>query len=362
MISFLRRIGLTSVAGIGLLILIVGAGGWMHFLRTRAAAPSPTPTHNAQTDVEVFFTRPEEPGLRGGERALTALVAGLDAARLSIDVACYHVNLEEIAAALLRAQGRGVVVRLVTDDEQANEPVLQSLARSGIVVKDDGSPSLMHHKFIVIDGDEVWTGSMNLTTGSVYHDDNNLLHLRSAEIAADFSREFEEMYRDNLFGALSEPDTPYAQTGLEGMEVEVLFSPDDGVARRLVRLIGEADESIDVLAFAFTSDALADAMLERREQGVRLRGVMERDQADAAGAEYFHVLGAGAEFRLDNSYGNMHHKVILIDGDTVVTGSYNFTRSAEMANDEALLILRSPALAAVYAEEFERLYAEASPE
>jgi phosphatidylserine/phosphatidylglycerophosphate/cardiolipin synthase-like enzyme len=312
--------------------------------------------------IEVFFTRPEEPNLRGGELALAALVQSLDGARLSIDVACYHINLEEIGAALLRAQERGVNVRLVTDDEQAGEAVLQKLAQAGLDVKDDGHPALMHHKFIVIDGFEVWTGSMNLTTGSLFHDDNNLLHLRSAELAADFSREFEEMFRDGRFGALSEPDTPYPRIDFGDATVEVLFSPEDGVARRLVQLIGEADGSIDVLAFAFTSDALAEAMLESQERGVRVRGVIERDQADAAGAEYFHLLGAGAEVRLDHSTGNLHHKVILLDEATVVTGSYNFTRSAEQANDEALLILHSPSLAAAYLEEFDRLYAEASPE
>ena len=130
-------------------------------------------------------------------------------------------------------------MRLVTDDEQADEAVVQSLVRAGLAVKDDARPTLMHHKFIVIDGSEVWTGSMNLTTGSVFHDDNNLLRLRSAELAADFSGEFEEMFREGRFGALSEPDTPFPQVDLDDVAVEVLFSPDDGVARRLVQLIGE---------------------------------------------------------------------------------------------------------------------------
>jgi phosphatidylserine/phosphatidylglycerophosphate/cardiolipin synthase-like enzyme len=310
----------------------------------------------------VYFTRPDEPGLRAGERALAALVDGMDAARLSIDVACYHINLEDLAAALLRARERGVLVRVVTDDAQAGESVLGGLERAGIEVRDDGSPALMHHKFVVIDGSEVWTGSMNLTSGSVFHDDNNLLRIRSDDVAADFGREFDEMYDDGLFGALSNADTPSPRVAVDGVDVEVYFSPDDGVARRLERLVGEAEESIDVMAFAFTADGLAEAMLERRQAGVRLRGVVERDQADSAGAEFLHLLEAGVDIRLDNSYGNLHHKVILIDGDTVVTGSYNFTRSAETANDEALLILRSPWLAAAFGEEFDRRFAGASPE
>jgi len=362
MISLFRRIGLASAAGLCVLILLLGAGAWLQIRRARTVAPLQTPVPSEAAAIEVFFTRPDEPGLRVGERALAALVQALDGARLSIDVACYHVNLEEIGAAMLRAQARGVSVRLVTDDEQADEAVVQNLVRAGLDVKDDARPTLMHHKFIVIDGSEVWTGSMNLTTGSVFHDDNNLLRLRSAELAADFSGEFEEMFREGRFGALSEPDTPFPQVDLDGTAVEVLFSPDDGVARRLVQLIGEADETVVVLAFAFTSDPLAEALLESQERGVQVRGVIERDQADAAGAEYFRLLGAGADVRLDNSTGNLHHKVIILDEATVVTGSYNFTRSAEQANDEALLILHSPILAAAYLEEFDRLYADASPE
>jgi phosphatidylserine/phosphatidylglycerophosphate/cardiolipin synthase-like enzyme len=307
-----------------------------------------------------YFSDPQGPTavtLQGGPDA--ALAQAIDAARYSVDVAVYHFNLWSVRDALLRAQQRGVTVRFVTESDDILEPEVQELQAAGIPVLGDRRETLMHHKFVVIDRIEVWTGSMNLTVGSAYRDDNNLLRIFSSEVAEDYTREFEEMFLEDRFGALSLADTPFPHVMVDGSLVEVYFSPDDGIAYRLVELIRGAQESIDFLAYSFTLDALSAALLERALDGVTVRGVLEYSQADNAGSDFTVLRQAGLDVRRDANQGNMHHKVIVIDGSIVVTGSYNFSRSAEESNDENVVVVHDAALAYLYLQEFERLFQSA---
>jgi phosphatidylserine/phosphatidylglycerophosphate/cardiolipin synthase-like enzyme len=82
---------------------------------------------------------------------------------------------------------------------------------------------------MIIDGREVWTGSMNFTYNGAYHNDNALIITDSQKVAEDFEREFDEMYLEDRFGALSLADTPYPDVLIGSTAVEVMFSPDDGL-------------------------------------------------------------------------------------------------------------------------------------
>jgi phosphatidylserine/phosphatidylglycerophosphate/cardiolipin synthase-like enzyme len=144
---------------------------------------------------------------------------------------------------------------------------------------------------------------------------------------------------------------------IEGTPVEVYFSPDDRVQRRLVDLIGEARQSIYFLAYSFTSDAIAEVILERAAAGVRVVGVLDENQAQGnQGGEYQRFLESGLEVRLDGNPKSMHHKVLIIDDRIVVTGSYNFSQNAETRNDENTLVIDSPEMASLYKAEFERVF------
>lgn len=333
--------------------------------RGRALAPPPSPPLPAAETpaLAVFFSDPESATalrLRGGPDS--ALAEALDAAETSIDVAVYSLNLWSVRDALLRAAARGVAVRLVLESDNRAAPEVAALERAGIPLRGDERQGLMHHKFVVIDGRQVWVGSMNLTVGSAYHDDNHLLRLESPELAALFTREFEEMFLHDRFGALSLPDPTPRPRALGAGWVEAWFSPDHPVEDRLVELLRGARRSVEVLAFGFTSDRLGRALVERAEAGLLVRGVFEAGQADAAGAEFDRLRQAGLDVHLDGNPSNMHHKLILIDRALAVVGSYNFTRSAAQYNDESLLILSDPAIVQALVEEFERVYALAAPE
>ncbi len=326
----------------------------------RPAAPQPTPS--AASSIQVLFSEPDSPAagtLRGGPDA--ALAEAIDQASYSVDVAVYNFDLWSIRDALMRAAQRGLTVRLITDSDNLLDAEVQELSQAGVAVLGDRRESLMHHKFVVLDRMEVFAGSMNLTVDSAYHGDNNLLRIRSDRLAEDFTHEFEEMFVEDRFGALSLRDTPYPEVSIDGELVEVLFSPDDGVARRLIELVRSARERVEVMAYAFTSDALAEALIERAAAGLAVRVVVESSQASAAGSEFERLQQAGVDVRRDGNPGDMHHKVVIVDGAVVWTGSYNFTRSAEEYNDECVLVVHSPELAARFLTEFERVYAAASP-
>ncbi len=123
-----------------------------------------------------------------------------------------------------------------------------------------------------------------------------------------------------------------------------------------------AREEIAFLGYSFTSDPLAQALVEKARQGVRVMGVFDRDMVSAnTGTEYAWLLNTGLPVCMDGEEGLMHHKVIIIDQQVVITGSYNFTASAERYNDENILVLRDPHLAELYLTEYADISELCSP-
>lgn len=321
---------------------------------------TPTPLPPPMTPegwYSLYFTVPQSDSgasLRGGPDS--HLAEALDAAETSVDVATYDLNLWSVRDALLRAHEREVQVRVIVDSDNILGAEVEALTAEGIPVLGDRREPLMHHKFVVIDHEEVWTGSMNLTISDAYFNDNNLLRIAAEALAQDYTREFEEMFLEDRFGALSRADTPYPTVEVDGTRLDVYFSPDDGVASALVGLIAEASRSIRFMAYAFTSQDIAEAMLDRARMGVEVQGVLEGSQLGAGDTPYSRLKQAGLDVRLDANPRNMHHKVIILDEAIVITGSYNFSRSAELRNDENLLVLHDPEIAAQYQTEFERVF------
>lgn len=297
-------------------------------------------------------------GYRGGPDR--ELAQAIESARLSVDVAVLDLDLWSVRDALIAAHRRGVSVRMVVESEYLAGKELQEIQDAGIPVLGDRREGLMHNKFVVIDRAEVWTGSMNYTVSEAYRNNNNLIRLRSPVLAENFTTEFEEMFVDDLFGPGSPANTPHPAFSVDGIQVEVYFSPDDGVTQHLAALISKAEESVYFLAYSFTSDALTAALLERHAAGVDVAGVMEARQVESnVGSDYDLLREAGIDVRLDGNPDNMHHKVLIIDREVVVTGSFNFSRSAEERNDENSVVLHDPRIAALYLAEFEQVFRDA---
>jgi len=319
--------------------------------------PTPEPISDTTPDaaIEVIFTD-------RNAAAENALINAINNAQYSIDLAIYNLSNENIGDALLAASRRGVTVRMVMENKNVDGVVPLGLAAAGIPIQEDDRDALMHNKFIVIDRLDVWTGSANFTYNGLSSDNNNLVHIRSSRLAENYTTEFEEMFTDELFGSSSPANTPNPQLSVNGVLLESYFSPDDGVLDHLVALVNGAETSISIMAFSFTSDELAEAVLDKARQGVIVQIVMDEQQAVSnQGGEYENLLQAGLDVRLDGNRGQMHHKVIIIDGDTVSFGSYNFSNSAERRNDENVIIAHDPELAGAFVAEFDSIYAEAQP-
>ena len=273
-------------------------------------------------------------------------------------MAIYDLNLWSVRDALISAYRSGVEVRVVTESDNMDEQEVQDLKDAGIEVLGDRQEGLMHDKFVVIDRVEVWTGSMNFTTGGGYRDNNNLIRIQSSKLAEDYTREFEQMFVEDHFGVDKTPGTPNPTITINGTQVEVYFSPEDGTLAHLLSAVNAAHESIYFLAYSFTSDTLAQALIERAQAGVKVEGVFDEDQYHSnEGTEFDRLKEAGLNVRLDGNPRLMHHKVIIIDGGVVITGSYNFSSNAEHSNDENTLIIHNQDIAAQYLAEFQQIYA-----
>jgi len=140
---------------------------------------------------------------------------------------------------------------------------------------------------------------------------------------------------------------------------EVYFSPEGGVRTALRRQIDEATATIDLAIFDFTAAELAAALTDARARGLAVRVVADARQARGPHSAIPRLVAAGIEVRLVRGRGRgvMHHKFAVFDARLVVTGSYNWTDSAEARNFENAIFLDDPAVVSRYAARFERLFA-----
>lgn len=310
--------------------------------------------------IQVWFTDPENS--RPGEEPLEAVLSSIASAQRSIDLAIYNLTDPRVANALLRARENGVEVRIVMESDNLEREIPRRLLAAGIPIRGDEQSSLMHNKFMVVDGVELLTGSANYTENGLGSDNNYLLRVADPRLAKVFLDEFNSMFEDGQFGAEDLQPTGMNQFDVEGNTVEVLFSPEDQVEDKLLALASEADSSIHFLAYTFTLDGLGQALLDKYAAGVDVRGVFEGDMLPGStGTEYDRFRRAGMDIRLDGNPGLMHEKLMIIDGEIVVIGSYNFTRAADERNDENLLVIQDSALAGRFEQEFLRVFESAQP-
>lgn len=283
-------------------------------------------------------------------------LAFLDSAQTSIFCALYDLEWIDAARALIRKHHAGVTVRIVSDSDYDDRDAIQQCIAAGIPVVFDNRSAFMHDKFCIVDGKAVWTGSTNITENGLFRNDNNAIVVASPELAANFTGEFVEMFADKKFGPPSPRGTPYPVVVLDGVTFETYFAPEDNVRREILDEIDDADRTIDFMAFSFTSDEIAEAMAERIDGGVAVRGIFESRNAGSRYSDDEFLTREGAQVCMDQNPYTMHNKVIIIDTETVITGSYNFSNNAENDNDENVLIIHSTAVAERYTRQFEVLF------
>ncbi len=130
--------------------------------------------------------------------------------------------------------------------------------------------------------------------------------------------------------------------------IEVYFSPHGGCTEAVVKELAAAKATILVQAYSFTSAPIAKALLDAHKRGVKVEVILDKSQKTEKYCEADFMVNVGIPTKIDAKHAIAHNKIIVIDGATVITGSFNFTKNAEENNAENLLVIRSPELAAKY--------------
>jgi phosphatidylserine/phosphatidylglycerophosphate/cardiolipin synthase-like enzyme len=323
------------------------------------AAPPPK---TAADWYDIYFTDPDCPPEEERSGGLDELIAAdLLQAQTQVDIAAFDLDAEPIVNALIELEKQGVPVRVVTDEDNADQSAIRRLRRNGTSVVEDKRSGLMHNKFIVIDGYVVYTGSLNFTTNGVYCNNNNLVRIESQTLAENYIVEMDEMYEGRQFGPSSPENTPNEQLTIDGVQLENYFAPEKKLAPIIADAVASAQSEVLFMAFSFTEEQIGEAMLARAADGVTVRGVFETVGSDSEYSYYGRMQNAGLEnlqVRQDGNPRIMHHKVIIIDRETVIFGSFNFSDSANRRNDENILIIHDPAFTSYFVEEFETVWQE----
>ena len=151
---------------------------------------------------------------------------------------------------------------------------------------------------------------------------------------------------------------PPAAAGVTQDNIAVHFSPKGGCTDAVVAEINSAKQTILVQAYSFTSRGIVAALIDAQRRGVKVSLVADRKESNEAGSKVGEAASAGIEVRTDGKHPIAHNKIMLIDGKTIVTGSFNFTGQAENGNAENLLVLRDKAeLVAAYERNFREHWA-----
>ncbi len=317
-----------------LLILLLLGLSWLYFLPRTGASATPVAV-NESGGYTLLFCQQED--------CRQPLLAAINA---STDVKCAFYDLTDPATVALLKEKRADVLVYGANYDGYGTPIN---ATAG---------GLMHDKICVLDNRTVITGSTNPTVNCYEKNDNNLLIIDGAALAQDYLVDIQGI-KDGAQQATPYPLIDHTAANVT-FRIETYFCPADNCEEHLLDALGAANSTIDFMTFSFTSDPIGKELVNLSAHGVAVRGVFERRE-ESQYSEYARLKDAGLDVRLDGNSATMHHKVFIIDDETVAFGSYNPTASGNTKNDENLLIVHDKAIAEAFEQEFRRVYADASP-
>ncbi len=341
--------------------------------------------------MDVYFN---DPGTRAENMwdpdAVDVMVELIDEASASIELAVMGFNHERVIDAFEDAHDRGVRVRMVGDAGHLYNEGYQRFLDRQIPMVPGNTNHIMHNKFMVVDDRFVFGSTANWTDTDLVRNSNNFFLIDHPGVAEDFQTEFEQMFA-GAFGHSKVEVFNGRSYQVGDTLVEVWFSPNEDAMGRILELVDGAQDSIRFTIFAFTKDQVGSAFirhinrvkdrgdftpgsdpLEREYRGVS--GVIDRSQLHSNGQyhEAYRLLGHDADLRMDandNSVqpgdyqaggGRLHPKTMIIDAygerPLVISGSFNWSSSATVSNDEYLLVMHGSRVAEAYMDYYASLW------
>ena len=354
-----------------------------------------TSSQSSHGTMNVYFNYPVNTAIARGENAQTVsivdkVLSRINVAQYSIDVALYSLSGTvgtNIAAALVSAKNRGVKVRVIGEADNSGTTPWAAFGSNGIPIIFDtfdatnAGAGLMHNKFFIIDLRDstsdttswVVTGSWNATDPGNNNDAQNVIEIQDKALANAYTIEFNEMWGSNTdtpnaansrFGAHKQDNTPHCFI-INSVPVELYFSPSDGTTSKIIKTLNKALHSVDFGVMTFTRTDIANVLVAEKNADIKVHGVM--DNRTDQGSVFDTLVASGVDVHLKGSAitGIFHHKYGIVDAESsypnqyVITGSHNWSSSAENANNENTLIINSQRIANLYLQEFSARYTEA---
>lgn len=335
--------------------------------------------------IKIYFNKPVNTSVSSGTNAVylnscadDTLIAYINRAKFTIDVAVYNYiqtgAISNIATAINNAYTRGVHIRWIYDGGSSNSG-LSSLNSN---IHTLGSPTstgygIMHNKFAIIDANSttasdaiVWTGSTNWNDEQFNTDINNVVIIQNQPLAQAYTTEFNEMWggtgltpntTNSKFGPDKTDNTPHSFT-IDGKTVELYFSPSDGTNSHIQSTINSANSDLFFGVYTFTDNTDANLIKTKINSGIYCAGIMDQySQSFAAYTTLNPVMGNSLKiYTQSNSI--FHSKYVIVDAcdvtsdPQVLTGSHNWTVSADTQNDENTLIIHDATTANIYYQSF----------
>ncbi|MEY2923149.1 MAG: Phospholipase precursor, partial [Bacteroidota bacterium] len=341
--------------------------------------------------INVYFNHPVDTSFSQTQAAVNLadtldnmLISYIDNCVATLDIAIYNSYSPSaaagIAGAINAAYARGVQVRVIYDGSTSSVmiPLLNS-AIPTLASPTTSSYSIMHNKFVIIDAicnnpflSYVWTGSTNWTVAQIDGPDkNNAIVIQDQTLAAAYTLEFEEMWgsssaqpntTNSKFGQYKTDNTPHNFI-IGGRTVESYFSPSDGTTSKIISSINSANSDIEIAVMNFTRTDISSAIFNKYAASVTNINVLV-DSSNPTSNQISN-LQAGLlpnHAVVDAATGIMHHKFIVVDNfdnnsdPQVLTGSHNWSTSAETKNDENTLIVHDANIANQYYQAFANVY------
>lgn len=334
---------------------------------------------NSTGDIQAFFNgsvahevaQPED-NLAQTTNLRNKVVEIIGMAENTVDIAAYNINDNAIVNALNTAHNNGVEVRFIGEAQNANIGLNNLNSEIPRLLRQDGQGSGMHNKFVVIDrtsvnNSRVLMGSTNFTQNQLDSDFNHMVVVQDRSLAKAYTIEFNEMWG----GSGMEPNETLSRFGpdkinntprdfiIGGKEVQLYFSPSDGTTNGIIQALNTTNASVEFALLVFTVTPIANLLIELNNSFfITVRGMI--DQINTTGSEFTNLtdnLVPVLEHTIPQV--QLHHKYAIVDHSDlnsdplVITGSHNWSASANNVNDENMLVIHDANLTNQFYQEWQ---------